>query len=287
MSSRTTQQVNSPGCRIWLTLRGDGPPVVLLHGGPGTYDYLSESALGDWLSSGHTVVGYDQRGCRHSLCDGPFTVDANIADLEAIRRHLNVESLGLVGHSWGGLLAICYAAAHPKRVGHLVLIGTIGPRKGWEPAFWRSVGERHTPDQQRRLAEIDAELAGTRDARRRGHLYRVRYNVALPSYMAPSRRERARIEIESFNRLVGVNAMADMHRGRYADRSWEGGLADLAAPVTVVHGRQDPVPWSVVEDVVDMLPESRVAGVEECGHFPWLEQPEACRSAVLEAMAVG
>ena len=270
--------VQGESARLHLEIRGRGAPVVLVHGGPGIYDYLSDSALGRWLAGNHTVVGYDQRGCRHSPSDGPFTVDDSVADLEAVRRHLDAERVTLVGHSWGGLLSLCYAAAHPERLAGLVLVGSIGPRKPWERAFWDRLDRRHTDEQRRRLARIDAEIARTGDRARRGELYRRRYNVALPSYFAPGRRNLA-FQVESFSRLVGVNTMADVHRSRYAKPAWETGFAKVTAPVTIIHGRWDPVPWSVVDDIHQLLPQAKVVPLDDCGHFPWLEVPDTFRAA--------
>jgi proline iminopeptidase len=192
----------------------------------------------------------------------------------------------LVAHSWGGLLSLCYAAVHPERLAGLVLVGSIGPRKPWEREFWERLERRHTDDQRRRLAEIDGEIAHTRDRARRAELYRLRYNVALPSYFAARCRHLA-FEISSFSRLVGVNTMADMHRTRYADQSWERGLSRVTAVVTVIHGREDPVPWSVVEDICRVLPSAAPVGLDECGHFPWLEVPDRFREVLTAALPNG
>ena len=268
---------------LHVEMRGEGPAAVLLHGGPGICDYLSGSVMGSWLARGHTVIGYDQRGCRESASSGPFTVEANLADLEAIRRHLNVEQVDLIGHSWGGLLGLFYAAAFPERVARLTLIGTIGPRRGWEEAFQNTIDRRHSDAQRRRLARIDAEIARRRDRAEREELYRRRFNVALPSYMAPAHRDTP-MEIESYSRRVNLETMADVHRSRYADSSWESGLAKLAGPITMIHGSQDPVPWSVVEDIQQLLPQARAILLEDCGHFPWLEVPDRCEAALGEAL---
>jgi proline iminopeptidase len=274
---------STPSTTLHVEVRGEGPAAVLLHGGPGICDYLSGSVMGPWLARGHTVIGYDQRGCRRSASSGPFTVEANLADLEAIRRHLNVEQVDLIGHSWGGLLGLFYAAAFPERVVGLTLIGAIGPHRGWEQAFQDTVDRRHSDAQRRRLARIDAEIARRRDRTEREELYRRRFNVALPSYMAPAHRDTP-MEIESYSRRVNLETMADVHRSRYADSSWESGLAKLAGPITMIHGRQDPVPWSVVEDIQQLLPQARAILLEDCGHFPWLEVPDRCAAALGEAL---
>ncbi|MCP4249932.1 MAG: alpha/beta hydrolase [bacterium] len=269
--------------QIWLQTRGQGPPVVLLHGGPGIYDYLSDSVMASWLAPRYTVVGFDQRGCRRSHCRRPFTVDANVGDVEAVRRHLQAERIFVIGHSWGGLLATCYAVAHPQCVAGLVLIGSIGTRPGWEEPFWQTLAKRHTPQQRSRLAKIDAEIARCRDGMQRQELYRRRFNAALPSYLAPGHRHVAP-ELESYHRWVSVSVMASVHRSRYADRAWVASLGELQVPVTIIHGRDDPVPWSVVEDLQHVMPQATVAALDDCGHFPWLETPDRFEPVLREAV---
>jgi len=275
--------IQTDSAALHLEVRGDGPPIVLLHGGPGAYDYLSGSALGSWLARTHTVVGYDQRGCRRSTSTGPFTVKANLCDVEAVRRHLGVEQMVLVGHSWGGLLALFYAAAYPRGVAALVLIGPIGPRQGWDTVFWSALEDRHTTGQRRALARIDEQIAHTRDRRCREELYHQRFNVALASFLAPAHRG-TDLEMESYSRQVSVTVMASVHLSRYADPSWERGLAELRAPVTILHGRDDPVPWSVVNDLRQIVPAAKVIPLDDCGHFPWLEIPDRFEPAIVEVL---
>ena len=103
---------------------GGGDPIVLLHGGPGMGDYFD--AFPEVLSPPYRVVSYNQRGCGPSFCDGSFEVEKQVADLDAIRTHLNAEKLHLFGHSWGGLLGQLYAKAHPQHVASLVLCCSMG-----------------------------------------------------------------------------------------------------------------------------------------------------------------
>lgn len=283
MAQTRCEAVDVGPTALRVSRAGSGPAVALLHGGPGTYDYLSGSVVGTWLAAGHEVVGYDQRGCGDSVSAGPFTVDANVADLEAVRRHLGAERIRLLGHSWGGLLALFYAAAFPRRVERLVLVGPAGPRPGWQQPFLAEIERRHTPEQRRRIGEIDARIARTRDGALRAQLYRQRFNAALGSYVAPAHRGREP-QIASFSRLVNVQVMRDVHESRLANPEWERGLAALAAPVTLIHGRQDPMPWRVVNDIGLLLPHARVVPLENCGHFPWLEVPDRFRTVLLEAL---
>ena len=85
--------------------------VIAIHGGPGVD---LESIAGDFapLAAQHTVIFYDQRGGGKSqiVADpAQLTLDRHLADLEAVRAHFGIRKMTLVGHSWGGLLAVLYA----------------------------------------------------------------------------------------------------------------------------------------------------------------------------------
>jgi proline iminopeptidase len=97
------------------------PAVVVLHGGPGnSFKYLLPlSALADQ----YYVIFYDQRGSGLSARepDAKLTLAHHLADLDAIITHYGGGQAHLIGHSWGAMLATAYTAAHPERVGQLVL----------------------------------------------------------------------------------------------------------------------------------------------------------------------
>lgn len=102
----------------WKSVGAPGPAGTLLtlHGGPGaTHDYLL--SLADMVAHGYEVVFYDQLGCgRSDLArdESEYAVDRDVADLEEFRRALGIERMHLLGSSYGGLLAIAYALAHPE-----------------------------------------------------------------------------------------------------------------------------------------------------------------------------
>ncbi len=253
--------------------------MILLHGGPGCYDYFSGSALVDWLAETHCVWCYDQRGCRDSRSDGPFTIGANVDDLEAVRRCADVERISLLGHSAGAALAIQYAAAHPSHVDRLVLMSPAGLRRVWRTAFEATLRERLTAEQEQELGRLDREIRRTPDRARRSELYRQRFNVVLPCYVAPHHREQAPT-MEHYHREVNVQVEASL-QARYDDPCWRGGLKEFCRPVGIIHGRSDPIPWSVVDELSELLPQAKVYPLERCGHFPWLEDPAACRAALV------
>jgi proline iminopeptidase len=120
--------VSAGGAELFVRRVGDaGSTLLTVHGGPG----LSHELLAplEALAPALTVVGYDQRGTGRSTgaVDRERVLDEAVADLGVVQADLGTAPVHLLGHSWGGLVAALYAAAHPERVAGLVLIDSIPP----------------------------------------------------------------------------------------------------------------------------------------------------------------
>src|SRR5215471_4779174 len=102
--------------------------VVILHGGPGLSDYtrgLGEM-LADSLGEHWTVVRFQQRGLVPSTTKGPFTIEQHVADVVAGCDAVCEEPVSLVGHSWGGHLALHATINHPDRFAAMVVVDPLG-----------------------------------------------------------------------------------------------------------------------------------------------------------------
>jgi proline iminopeptidase len=118
---------------------GSATPVIIANGGPGfSHVYLLQNdVFTSRLAHDRQVVFYDQRGDGKSKLlkpDAAQDMNAQVADLDAIRAQLGFQRFDLIGHSWGGLLAMGYASAHPEHIEKLVLIDSLLPR-GSKPSF--------------------------------------------------------------------------------------------------------------------------------------------------------
>ncbi|MEU0567678.1 alpha/beta fold hydrolase [Nonomuraea sp. NPDC005983] len=103
------------GTRLHVDQRGakDAPPLLYLHGGPGSGSHDFMSFQGERLSERLRLVGVDQRGVQRSdPLDGPVTEDDLIADFEALREVLGFERWSILGHSYGGRLALLIKGGH-------------------------------------------------------------------------------------------------------------------------------------------------------------------------------
>src|SRR5207237_6801486 len=140
----TTVELN--GVRIFTRRVGDGPPVVVLHGGPGAHhDYLLPQY--DRLARGRTLLYYDQRGGGRSPVprDTPVGWREHVADLEALRDRWGLDRVTLLGYAWGGLLAMLYALAHPARIDRLALVSSASLTATSRDAFERRLAAPMAP----------------------------------------------------------------------------------------------------------------------------------------------
>jgi proline iminopeptidase len=123
--------VHTPDVDLGFEVYGDGAPVIVANGGPGlSHVYMMQNDVWPRLAKGRKIVFYDQRGTGKStrVREGaPQSMEAQVADLDAIREHFGFAKFALVGDSYGGLLAMAYAAAHPERIEKLVLSDSAAP----------------------------------------------------------------------------------------------------------------------------------------------------------------
>ena len=125
----------------------DGIPVVVIHGGPGGGGQPSYRQYFD--PAAFNIVQFDQRGCGQST---PYAeleennTHASVADLEALRQHMGIETWHVFGGSWGSTLALIYAQHHPSRVRSLVLRGIFMCRKSELRWFYQDGASHIFPD---------------------------------------------------------------------------------------------------------------------------------------------
>ncbi|HET6969309.1 MAG TPA: alpha/beta hydrolase, partial [Ornithinibacter sp.] len=146
---------------------GEGLPVLLLHGGPGLgHEYL-DPMVEEVLRGPYRAAHFQQRGLSPSTLEGPFTVARAVADVEAVLDHLGWERALVVGHSWGGHLALHVAVALPHRVLGVLAVDPLGGvGDGGAAAFGAELLRRvpeHLVARARELDALDTSGAATVD----------------------------------------------------------------------------------------------------------------------------
>jgi proline iminopeptidase len=129
-----TGVVHTPGVDIGYETFGkqaDATPVIAVNGGPGlSHAYMLMNDLWQQIAQHRLVIFYDQRGTgasQHMQAGASQEMGAQVADLEAVRTHFGLQKAAFVGDSYGGLLVMAYAAAHPEHVDRLVLSDSAPP----------------------------------------------------------------------------------------------------------------------------------------------------------------
>ena len=120
------------GINLYYEIHGSGTPLVMLHGGFGTFEMFS--ALSPALALDHQVIGVDLYGHgRTALTDRPIRFEQMADDIAGLIQHLGLEKADLLGFSLGGAVALQTAIRYPERVNKLVVISTPFKRAGWHP----------------------------------------------------------------------------------------------------------------------------------------------------------
>lgn len=256
-----------------------GSGALLLHGGPGLSDYLEPLAgeLGDVFRS----TRYQQRGTPPSTAPAGGGVEAHVADALAVLDAAELERAWLVGHSWGGHLAMHVAAAAPSRVAGLVVVDPLGAvPDGGAAALGSNLVGRLAPTVKAAVDALDARLQAEPGD---GAAALERLRLVWPSYFADPETAPPMPPV-----LRSAEVFADTFasiRAHFALQTLVRGLPALRCPTVFVHGRQSPIPWRRSEESAALIPGARLEVVADCGHFPWLEQPGSVRQAVLGLLA--
>jgi proline iminopeptidase len=268
-------------CRLWTEVTGDGTPIVLCHGGPGLWDYFADVA--ELLHGCGRIVRWDQRGCGRSERRGPYTVARVVADVDAVRRHVDASRIALLGHSWGAMLALRYALDHPDRVGCLIYVSGTGidledtwhsafhrnveRRIGADAARWKELGHRNrtaAEDRERAILQWSAEFADEASARRNAE------RLASP--------------------WLGINhecadAINAEARQYLRDQDMPRRCRGLTVPTLVIDGDRDTRPRRAVDSLERSLPDVQRVTLDGAGHLPWVEDPAGFRRTVAGYLA--
>jgi proline iminopeptidase len=266
--------------RVAGPARAGVPPVVFLHGGPGQGSAHFDALAGPFMERELRMVYFDQRGSGHSErpASNDYALATLVEDIEALRRTLGVPGIALLGHSFGGMLALEYAAKYPQNVSHLIFVAGV-----WDfdlqcrlraqrfaelrpEAYMRVRGDTLAPDGRRR-SDCELEFRGLRGEERE------RYNLEI---MFPNPAINARMD--SVNAARGVR-----NTGELAGALFRGGLLHhrvagldrITMPTLVVAGRLDgAIRPEGLRELARRLARARFVEYERSGHFVYLDEPD-------------
>ncbi|MFH1680284.1 MAG: alpha/beta hydrolase, partial [Candidatus Eisenbacteria bacterium] len=239
-----------------------GPLIVVLHGGPAAAGEAAPIARG--LAASFLVLEPWQRGSGEE----PLTVARHVADLhELVKTRCGSELPAIVGHSWGAMLALAYAAAHPGYAGPLVLVGCGTFDKRARARLHDTIEERMADDLRGRLSLLDEEVPDPGERLRRRHeLIRALY---LYDPIDASDEGDA---LPAFDPRAHEETWSDMLRLQ-GEGVYPAAFAAIDSPVLMLHGAFDPHPGSLIRAGLEpYLGRLEYREWARCGHYPWLEK---------------
>lgn len=249
---------------------GDGPTCLVCHGWLGTdHTYLRPSL--DRLGSHVQLVYYDHRGHGRSggSAPGALTMEQLADDAAELATHLGAERVLVLGHHQGAAVAQELAVRHPERVAGLILVAASPGELGKQESLADFLDAPPVPPEVEVLQRVppasDEEWLATVRALGRFFFHRV----------GTAEREEPFARAACNAEAVGESMLA-LGWWSCVDR-----LAGVAAPALVVAGRHDVFnPPHQAERIARHLPLARTVVLDDSGHLPWLEQPDAFVSAV-------
>jgi pimeloyl-ACP methyl ester carboxylesterase len=255
---------------------GSGPPALLLHGGPGLPDYTEPLAAE--LEPLVSVMRYTQRGVEPSAMGPPYSVEVHAADALAVLDDHGVDRAWVIGHSWGGHLALHLAVTHPERLLGIVCVDTLGADSDVLEEYRQNFRSRTSAEEWVRIEELDArseDAEASVPERERAAL--ECHHLLWPHYFAdPGVAGRDYLDRYGVECAEQTFASVKKHfeRGTLAD-----GLPSVRMPALFVHGEDDPLPVRCSTETAARMQDATIELVPHCGHFPWLERPGAVADA--------
>jgi proline iminopeptidase len=230
---------------------------------------------------GFRWVYLEQRGTGRSLIahpdKGTFVIDKYVEDLEALRVELGKPKLNLFGNSWGGMLAMAYAAKYPDHVGWMVLADSGGPNTDFIQGFGAGLSKGLTKSDQAAVAKWQTPAAFKKDP---DEAATEGLRAMCPGYFVN------RAKALEFAKLVPAKCVhagiigsvfAEMSAQHYDARP---GLKKVKGPVLIIQGREDAVGYNTFTGIHAAMPTSKLVFIPNAGHIAWFEQPKLYFDAI-------
>lgn len=278
-------KIKVDGYQIWYCRVGAGGiPLLTLHGGPGAgHDYLEPL---ETLATDRSVIFYDQLGCGAS--DQPddqslWRIERFVAEVNTVRQALGLEQVHLLGHSWGGWLAIEYMLSQPQGIVSLILASTSASLPEFVAETTRlktelpleirqtlqryeAMGDYHHPDYEAAVLE-----------------FYKRHLCRLDPWPEPLLRSVANLSGNAvYETMNGPNEFIVIGNLKNWDRTDR--LGEISVPTLITVGRYDELTTTCAETLHRGIPDSRMVTFAESAHLAHLEEPDKYRQVVADFM---
>jgi proline iminopeptidase len=276
--------IRGDGADIYFKSVGNGRPLVVLHGGPGSdhTDFLPSLRP---LARQHRLIFIDERGSGRSerLQDTKkYTLDYMVNDLHCVRKHLGLKRFALLGHSFGGLLAQAYAIRYPTFLSRLILAGTAHSAKIFNADF-RKIRNALPPRVRAKMKAYESRGIFGSDGR-----YVRGYETLCAGILSPYMYSRPPPPAEPQSYVSGWEVLREMWvrrsdfrvDGNLKGLDFTSKLKTLQVPTLVVLGDHDLVSVKSAEALTAALPKATLSVIPDCGHMMYIDQTQRFNALV-------
>jgi proline iminopeptidase len=275
--------VDAGGVMIYTATLGKGPPLMVLHGGPGaSHDYFLPYLLP--LARHHTVVFIDERGSGKSqkLQDSTqYTVEAMVEDVEAVRRALHLGNIDVLGHSYGGVLAQAYALRYQQHIRRLILASTFHSTRAMNEVF-RKMKANMPAELRTRIDAFEAaglygKGKGYEQGRYVDDYMKAAWGEAYFPYLYANRPDpsyeptQSGTDWEVYRQMWGSHGEfiidGNLQSVEYAER-----LATIKVPTLLLVGDHDECDPSLSRDMHARIAGSQLTILPHSGHMTFVDQ---------------
>lgn len=255
---------------VWTTPPVDGAtPMLCVNGGLLYAHNLLWPALSP-LAERRQLVFYDQRGRGETKAPPgarAARIEHDAGDIPALREALGIECWDILGHSWGGGVALLAAARDLDAVRRVVTVDAVGPTSEWMPELRRAALARLSGAEREAVARLSDEALGSDDPA----LQEAWSHAIYPAWFAEPTMAR-HFAPPPVRSITGAAVAARLRREWY---DWREPLRALRRPVLVIHGADDALPVAASHALRASLPDARLVVLPGSGHMPFWENPAA------------
>lgn len=258
---------------IYYQTFGEGKPVLIINGGPGLDSAGFETVAKAVAAEGFQTILFDQRGTGRSplpsLDNSTVSMDLMVADMESIRKKLQLKQWTILGHSFGGMLAAHYASQHPAQVEKLVFSSSGGLDLDFIADIQPRINQKLSIKQQAEMKAYQLKQAAGDSSVATNE---KRVNILAQAYVLDqSKAHLIAARLKVVNMKLNQLVFADMTRIKFDHKQ---SFATFQQPVLVLQGDQDIISIDTAKKTHNSFPNSRLEIIKSCAHYGWLDQPE-------------
>ncbi|MEM6801476.1 MAG: alpha/beta fold hydrolase [Bacteroidota bacterium] len=277
-----TGYLEHAGAQLFYKSIGTGEALIFLHGGPGmSHDYFLPHM--EMLAEQFQLIFFDQRAAGKSsfaLDSTNMSMDQMVDDIEAIRKYFNLEKINLLGHSWGGLLAMWYANRFPDKLKRFILVNTIPPNKDYEVTSNKNLQSKRKAEDIAEMQKImQSDAFKQRDSLSLLRLFKLNF--------APSFYHRAyldSLELTIADNFVERQSKLNLLMPDLTSYNFYPALKQIKVSSLLIHGAYDATPIEAINLIADQLDNVEMHTLKEAGHFTFIEAKQEFKDIIFSFM---